>query len=95
MANQDLIFPILPRPLPKVEHDQAKVRQVSERPVIANSDQERHQTDQEQLDRVARSLEQRERQRKRHPQSNNKKLKKLHQLQQKLDDDMPHLDIEA
>lgn len=101
MPNQDLIFPILPRPAPKVEREKSKVRQVSERPVIATSEQEQHQPTQDELDRIAKALEQRDRQRKRHPQANNKKLKKLQQMQQGFDESeggngpSPHLDITA
>ncbi|MBD1388485.1 hypothetical protein IC617_03505 [Neiella sp. HB171785] len=101
MPNQDLIFPILPRPAPKVEREKSKVRQIAERPVIATSEQEQHQPTQDELDRIARALEQRDRQRKRHPQSKNKKLKKLQQMQQGFDEqerddkDGPHLDIMA
>lgn len=95
MSNQDLIFPILPRPLPRMQNDDSKVRKVSERPVIATSEQEQNNPTTEELDRVAKAMEQKERQRKRHPQSNNKKLKKLQQMQQKPEDDTPHLDITA
>ncbi|MCM2679424.1 hypothetical protein [Echinimonas agarilytica] len=98
MASQDLIYSVLPRPLPKVEQDKSKVRQVSKRPVINNSDEERQDSTEEELDRVAKAMEQRDRQRKRHPQAENKKLKKLHQMQQKIvdsDDDTPHFDIIA
>ncbi|MBW8191477.1 hypothetical protein K0504_10555 [Neiella marina] len=102
MPSQDLIFPILPRPAPKVEREKSKVRQVSERPVIATSEQEQHQPAQDELDRIAKALEQRDRQRKRHPQANNKKLKKLQQMQQGFEENddegknsPPHLDITA
>ena len=95
MANQDLIFPILPRPQPRVTNEDSKVRKVSERPVIATSEKEQKNPTTEELDRVAKAMEQKDRQRKRHPQSENKKLKKLQQMQQRPDEDTPHLDITA
>ena len=96
MINQDMIFPILPRPQNTVSPKDSKVQKVSERPVISSSEEEHKEATAEELDRIVQAMEQRNKQRQRHPQQHNKKLKKLQQMQQGTEDEEPpHLDITA
>lgn len=96
MPNQDLLFPILPRPQGRVTRENSKVRKVSERPVISTSENEHSEPTAEELERVAKALEQQERERRSHPKPVNKKVEQLQEVQEQQDgDDTPHLDLEV